>query len=211
MTRSIFGVIAVAVGLGIISGPGCAQTGVGDPCIPEQEYDPTFQGFSPKEVNVESRSFQCQTRVCLANHFQGRVSCPYGQDLNGAGPSPETTGCIVPGSSPPEPVTGNADPTVAGGKIVQPQCVDRTADKAVYCSCRCADAPGTSTGGTLCSCPDGFQCAQLVTPIGDQDEQLAGGYCIKTGTAYNTANSCVSTCVASSATGGNCGPSSVSF
>jgi ankyrin repeat protein len=34
-------------------------------------------------VNVESRSFQCETRLCLAANFQGRVSCPYGQSLAG--------------------------------------------------------------------------------------------------------------------------------
>ena len=32
-----------------------------------------------REENIESRSFQCQTRICLVNHFQGRVSCPLGQ------------------------------------------------------------------------------------------------------------------------------------
>jgi len=208
MTRSIFGVIAVAVGLGVISGPGCAQTGVGDPCLPEQEYDPTFQGFNQKEVNVESRSFQCQTRVCLANHFQGRVSCPYGQNNPG---QDSTVTCFVPGSSPPQPVTGNTSASVQDGTVVQPECFDRQANEAVYCSCRCADAPGTPPGGNLCSCPDGFHCSQLVTPIGGEDEQLAGGYCVKTGTDYNAASSCSTTCVSTSATTGNCGAATVNF
>ena len=53
--------------------------GVGDPCIPEDEYQTAFTGYGETEVNVESRSFQCETRVCLVNHFRGRVSCPYGQ------------------------------------------------------------------------------------------------------------------------------------
>lgn len=57
----------------------CPTSGVGDPCIPEDEYRANFRGFTLKEENIESRSFQCQTRLCLVNHFQGRVSCPFGQ------------------------------------------------------------------------------------------------------------------------------------
>ncbi len=58
---------------------GCQSGGVGDPCIPEDEYNAQFSGFKMTEENIESRSFQCQTRICLVNHFQGRVSCPLGQ------------------------------------------------------------------------------------------------------------------------------------
>src|SRR6266571_3397329 len=81
MTRSIvsglLGLISVvAIGYLPIS---CASGGVGDPCIPEDEYNPDFAGFKVTEENIESRSFQCQTRICLVNHFQGRVTCPLGQ------------------------------------------------------------------------------------------------------------------------------------
>ena len=58
---------------------GCPAGGVGDPCTPEDEFRENFAGFDLTEANIESRSFQCQTRVCLVNHFQGRVSCPTGQ------------------------------------------------------------------------------------------------------------------------------------
>jgi hypothetical protein len=105
MTRSILIVIAVGAFLDIVAGSGCAQGGVGDPCIPEAEYDTCFAGFSQTEVNTESRSFQCQTRLCLVNHFQGRVSCPYGQVAAGTGNLPactgsEATGCCSDGTSP---------------------------------------------------------------------------------------------------------------
>ena len=70
--------LAMAVGASFV-GSNCGGSGVGDPCVPEDEYLTTFSGFAVSEVNVESRSFQCLTRVCLVNHFQGRVSCPYGQ------------------------------------------------------------------------------------------------------------------------------------
>ena len=77
-TRHILGGLAACTVIAILAAPGCKQTGVGDPCTPEQEYSTTFRGFDEKEVNVESKSFQCQTRLCLVNHFQGRVSCKYG-------------------------------------------------------------------------------------------------------------------------------------
>jgi hypothetical protein len=211
MTRSFFSVIAVGI-VGFALSPalmaGCKATGVGDPCTPEQEYDPTFNGFDEAEVNVESKSFQCQTRLCLVNHFQGRVSCPYGQDAQGNPPKDPSgklfndshgnpiAACGVPGSTPDgtgkqsEPISGNAnDPKTLA--TVKPECTDRTADKAVYCSCRCANVNGrTDDGANYCKCPDGFQCTQLVTPIGPTDTGLTGAYCIKSGTAYDPTNAC---------------------
>src|SRR5271165_2585312 len=82
MTRSILAILAASIAVAVLSGTGCNATGIGDPCVPEQEYLPTFQGFDPQEVSVESKSFQCMTRLCLVNHFRGRVSCPYGQNAN---------------------------------------------------------------------------------------------------------------------------------
>jgi hypothetical protein len=78
--------------------PGCDADGIGDPCIPEDEYTDTFSGFAVTEVNTESRSFQCQSRLCLVNHFQGRVSCPYGQSAEQAASNPA---CALPGSAEP--------------------------------------------------------------------------------------------------------------
>jgi hypothetical protein len=81
MTRSILVLIAVAALVSNVAGSGCSSGGgVGDPCVPEQEYQTCFAGFSIDSVDTETKSFQCQTRVCLVNHFQGRVSCPYGQN-----------------------------------------------------------------------------------------------------------------------------------
>src|SRR5687767_9483775 len=85
---------------------GCEAGGVGDPCIPEAEYDLYFNNFSQLDVFAETRSFQCETRICLVNHFEGRVSCPYGQtgsDLttqDGLDPSARDLGalCKVPGT-----------------------------------------------------------------------------------------------------------------
>jgi hypothetical protein len=95
MTRSILcGLLAlVSVGtLGIVP-MACQSGGVGDPCTPEDEYDSTFPGFNVVQEFIESRSFQCATRVCLVNHFQGRVSCPFGQAAPKTCNGPDDTSC----------------------------------------------------------------------------------------------------------------------
>jgi hypothetical protein len=189
--RGLLGLLALGL-VTVLGGMGCKQTGVGDPCVPEQEYDPTFSGFVVDQVNVESKSYQCETRLCLVNHFQGRVSCPYGQDKGGAAPS-NANPCTVPGTS--TPVTGPPD-DAKNGKSVPPQCLGRKAEQAVYCSCRCANIDGrTDDGANYCECPDGFKCEQLVTSIGAGDTGLTGAYCIKSNTKYDRNNTgCDSTC-----------------
>ena len=191
--RPMFCVAAVGAFVAAAS-PACKTTGVGDPCTPEQEYDATFTGFDIKQVIAESKSLQCLTRVCLVHHFRGRVSCPYGQTMvNG--------GCTIPGTA--DVISGDPDLPEATRAVVKPQCLDRRADNAVYCSCRCANANGaTDDGANYCSCPDGFTCAQVYPPTGLGNEGLTGGYCVKAGTEFNTAAAnCVNEC---SATAKNC-------
>ena len=84
-SRAILTVFLVGSAL-LLAIPACTDEGVGDPCTPEQEYEPSFTGFDDKEVNVESKSFQCRTRICLVNHFRGRASCPFGQSAEGNPP-----------------------------------------------------------------------------------------------------------------------------
>jgi hypothetical protein len=93
-----------------------------------------------------------------------------------------------------DPTTGTvSDPKV--GATVKPQCTDRTADKAVYCSCRCADVDGNKPSDQVfCDCPSGFTCTQLVSSIGATDSGLTGAYCIKSGTQFDPSNSCGSFC-----------------
>jgi hypothetical protein len=216
----------------VVSGTGCATTGIGDPCIPEAEYASDFLGFSEQEVNVESKSFQCETRLCLVNHFRGRVSCPYGQNASASAadnqgamtppafqcdgehgaPNTQNTQCCLPGVDQPvisDTDMGKTDGTAATSEVLA-NCSDRTADKAVYCSCRCENVDGkTDDGAVYCQCPDGFACTQLVTPIGAGNAGLTGGYCIKKNTDYNVATSCSVPCNAQAKAGqaGYCGPS----
>lgn len=190
----------------LVAGSNCDE-GIGDPCTPEQEYNRDFLGFDEKEVNVESKSFQCRTRLCLVNHFRGRVSCPYGQQQSGEPPTGGDKSCSIPGDDTKK-IEGAKDPATGDfidarkKSAVSAQCVDRASDKAVYCSCRCADINGQKPSDqAFCDCPDGFQCQRLVTSIGQGNEGLTGSYCIKQNTAYDPTTAC---------TQGDCDPNNKS-
>jgi len=185
MTRSNSLLSFIALATFGLSTLGCEPGGVGDPCIPEDEYRQEFSSFAVSEVNVESKSFQCVTRVCLVNHFQGRVSCPYGQSEAAVGipdPTTEVAGtdksqrCRIPGT----------DGTLEQDQIdvpVEPQLTERLAEQAVYCSCRCK---GPDPNARYCECPSGYSCEELVKELGfSKGSQLAGSYCVKSGTAYD--------------------------
>jgi hypothetical protein len=197
--------LLMAVTLGL-SALGCQSGGVGDPCTPEDEYRQDFNGYQLTEVNVESKSFQCETRVCVVNHFQGRVSCPYGQ--TGMNPdivtptSPDykqptdPARCRVPGtngkhcidsSTPPKPVDCPEDaPGLTNIDAitvpVDPQRIYRNAQDTVYCSCRCQ---GPDKTARYCTCPSGYECSELVKELGLGPSELAGSYCVKSGTVYD--------------------------
>lgn len=187
MTRSqwLIGFISMtSVGF---SAAGCNPVGVGDPCIPEDEYSATFSGFGVSEANVESRSLQCDTRVCIVNHFQGRVSCPYGQRVDASGNVTSGTppgACHVPSST--QKVTVPVDA----------QLLHRRAQDRVYCSCRCEGADKTAN---YCSCPIGYSCLPLIPDLGLGKEQLAGKYCLK-----NTENGDQISELTCAASAGNC-------
>jgi hypothetical protein len=257
---------------------GCPSGGVGDPCTPEDEFKESFAGFKLTEENIESRSFQCNTRICLVNHFQGRVSCPLGQakpKVCGQGQTCDNPGeeCLPAGA-----IIKECDPTTCGDGVDANNCNDsngnnkacgnlpcnndsrtcecsgsadcpenyfcdsdtklcrtsvcakpfenledgdpycfvpgtatpiavevcgqcsastqrpRDADNAVYCSCRCGPPSSGSTEDdenfNFCTCPEGFQCAEIRPNIGLGDAQIAGKYCIKQGTEYKDDSSC---------------------
>jgi hypothetical protein len=167
-SRGVRSELLLLLACGVLSSTLAAcESGVGDPCVPEEEYLETFSGFSAEEVVAETRSLQCETRVCLVNHFQGRVSCPYGQTAQQTASGPR---CVVPGGVTPVQ------------EEVSPQLLARRADDAVYCSCRC---DGPDKNARYCECPTGFSCEQVIPKLGIGKEQLAGSYCIREGTRYN--------------------------
>ena len=172
---------------------GCNPGGVGDPCTPEDEYQQYFNGFQVTETNVESRSFQCETRLCLVNHFQGRVSCRLGQTSDQGAPYDLAQGPTAPNANwaPRCSIPGTKVDRVARDSKdninveVPPQLANRQTDQAVYCSCRCN---GPEKNARYCECPEGFQCEPLVDDlkIPGGGGQLAGSYCIRAGSRYDT-------------------------
>ena len=194
MARGIrrLGALVVATAAAACAGSckgGCEDgaEGVGNPCLPSLEQDPGFSGFGTREVSVERGAPGCPTGVCLVNHFQGRVSCPYGQSAEDVQSDPA---CFVPG-----------DRAEAVAVPVSPQLEGRRPDDAVYCSCRCA-GPDGSRDGDYCECPSEFECAPVVEDWGGESSAIAGSYCIPKGTRYDVATN-PSTCDAITA---SCGP-----
>jgi hypothetical protein len=164
---------ASAVGQGG-SGGSSVQGALSSICLTADESDPNFSGFSATELGIETESAACSSKVCLRNHFQGRVSCPYGQPAAGGG-------CFLPSSSVPVAVA------------VDPQLEARQANVASICTCRCAgDGPGP-----YCSCPASMECAPLFQNlgVGGAAAAISGSYCIPTGSDYDStapATACVS-------------------
>ncbi len=150
----------------------CEAGGVGDPCIPNAEFSPDYPGATESGAEIEDRSFQCDTRVCLVNHFRGRVTCPFGNNKGDRGPVSQSayTGddrdeCYVPGTS--QIVT----------EEVNSQCKPRKDE--VYCSCRCA---GDDDNAKYCECPDGYTCATVTNSLDPTLVAPGDKYCVKKGT-----------------------------
>lgn len=151
-------------GAGAAPAPPAAE--VGAPCVIDDETQPSFNGASVAEVILATQP-SCASELCLANHFQGRVSCPYGQTEAEATAGPR---CFLPGTN--EPVTVR----------VQAQLVARPPALASTCSCRCA-GPGD---GPFCECPATTECVEVVLPLGlPSREDISGSYCIPPGAAYD--------------------------
>lgn len=128
---------------------------LGTSCVPTEEFDPTFSGFSSNEVTIDMRSASCASGVCVIQGFQGRVSCPMGS-------SEEAQTCRLPGTSDPV--------TVA----VPAQLIDRPPSVASTCSCRCAGPDD----GPFCECGAGQICRELVSELGLPGDLAAGSYCV---------------------------------
>jgi len=149
----VFGALGVA----------CKSGGVGDPCIPNLEYSATDPGAVETGAQIEDRSFQCETRVCLINHFRGRVTCPWGNTLGGS--QVANAECFVPGTNV----------KISAG--VKPNCRDRKDN--VYCSCRCA---GEDTAAKYCECPAGYACDTVTNSLDPTLMRPGDQYCVRDAT-----------------------------
>lgn len=178
MTRSI---LAGLLGLFSIAAIGalplaCQSGGIGDPCIPEDEYNAAFAGFKLTEENIESRSFQCSTRICLVNHFQGRTSCPEGQKAPvscNPDAAPEKGDCPTLLAGTPQETTALCVEAgvLADDCVPPPDCstADDCPGKVACNNKKCADpCPGGFTcdpNRKVCACTpaaerDGYKCRQ---------------------------------------------------
>lgn len=157
---------------------------IGAPCLPSEENDPSFDGFSNMEINLPGNA-PSGSPVCVVDHFRGLVTCPYGQDTAGQPPAGAAP-CTTLGG---RPVTG----------AVEPQCTDRRAADTVVWSCRCANWQGkTDDGDTYCSCPSGTACTQAVSPIGGEDD-FSGAYCLSPRATGDGGTTCAVWCDPTSA------------
>ena len=186
-------------GSGSAQGPGA----VGAPCTPTPEGDSLFSGFDLGPDFIETGFAACASKICLANHFQGRVSCPLGQ--------PAPTRC-----------DGPDDTTTCGGA----RCVE-SADAPIVC-----DPGSDDQGAAMCAafggncdpdrsrcvcaidadCPGGLHCDASAgmckvhvceTPAGCQsadasDTENAGKSCCLPGTSTPVAEAVCEQCDADS-------------
>ena len=140
---------------------GCPNSGVGAQCTPEDEYREQFAGFTLQSAFIESRSFQCETRLCLVNHFQGRTSCPLGQEKpkncnpsggnDGSCPDGET--CKAAGV-----IIDDCDPTVCGTAGADPSNSNGDGGKKAACGGLVCDKDGRFCGCTSGACGEGYFC-----------------------------------------------------
>lgn len=153
---------------------------LGDPCIPHDEFSPTFSFFTQDEFTVDSGSPSCSSGVCLVANFRGRTTCPYGQPAAEANP-PGSASTVDPTLGPDDRCYlpgGSHDSASEVTVPVDPQFVGRPPEDSVYCSCRC---DGPAGGEPFCTCPDGFECAHLIDERGvGSVARFAGSYCVKT-------------------------------
>jgi len=124
----------------------------------------------------------CATGLCLENHFQGRVTCPFGQNADDV--------ATLPPSDPARcrlPFQAGETEQQAVSVAVAPQFSGRPPADAVYCSCRCA---GPDPAATYCSCDADFTCVELVADTGQPNAAAyVGSYCVRAGTEYDPAAS----------------------
>lgn len=199
MTRKIVTGLCAVLGVAAIGllPTACSSAGVGDPCIPEDEYKPGFAGFTVSEEFIESRSFQCETRVCLVNYFQGRVSCPLGQALPTActpDAGCDEGECVESVTLAPECTSNEQCQQFAG------ICNTASADSP-YCECN-PDNADTCPAGFTCTDVDGVkQCKSFVCHVpggcqvaGAPPEENAGKDCCVPGTDTPVATSVCGQC-----------------
>lgn len=126
---------------------------IGNACVSSDEYVSGYSGYELDQINLETESAACSSGICLAYHFQGRVSCPYGQtEADLSLPTDDPHRCRVPRAPGSTEIRAVEVP-------VPPSFADRSAHDAAYCTCAC-DGPNPA-----CTCPNGYSCRQVIEPF----------------------------------------------
>lgn len=136
--------------------------------------------------NPQSGTCECQSDM----HCPDGAACDVGTKQCKRYVCRPPAGCQVAGASAEENegkiccTMGTGAPVVGA---VCGQCAEgsgRSAEEAVYCSCRCGPAEGAPHDPTAeyCACPSGFECAEIFPYGGSATSLHEGKYCIKPGT-----------------------------
>lgn len=165
-------------------GGDASKEAIGTPCVPSEEQVSGFTAYDANEVTLDVDHPACGGGLCVVNHFQGRVSCPYGQtEADLALPADDPRRCRI--------TDADGRPT---GEVVEsavpPQLLDRRAEDVVRCSCRCA---GPDPNADYCTCPSRMDCVELFEDFGFQNG-FEGSYCIALGTTYDEDTAGTATC-----------------
>jgi hypothetical protein len=153
--------------------PSATPTSVGTPCLPSQEALESFAGFQVSDVSL-SQSPTCGDERCLVQHFQGRVSCPYGQTQTEIEslPADSAARCRL--------IDDRGTLTASALELaVAPQLTNRRASDVVVCSCQCA---GPAPNADYCTCPAEMECVELIAGVAPG---AGSSYCIAAGTRYD--------------------------
>ncbi|MDB4988552.1 MAG: hypothetical protein JWN04_3730 [Myxococcaceae bacterium] len=146
--------IRIAFALASLGAIGCADEGIGDPCIPEAipcDSNGENCGYKASESYIEASSVQCRSRLCLVYKLD-----------NG------TNGMIA---SDPRKLCTDKNP--ATGCLTNEKLND-----SVYCTCRCKQGD-VKTKQELCSCSSGYTCHEVLNLGG---AGIVGSYCVKSST-----------------------------
>jgi hypothetical protein len=176
------------------SGDGNHVPSVGEACsdVLPDELQPRFSNYGVDELNVDCGASECRTSVgpfCMTYHFQGRVTCPYGQTESQLASFPATDPgrCRLPradGTMTTEPV----EVTVA------PQLAERRPEKTIFYTCVCA---GTDSTREYCTCPAAMHCETLSEGFLATERGITG-LCVRDHAAYEPSSTPLLECSTSS-------------
>jgi hypothetical protein len=143
-------VVALLAALGAV---GCEAPGVGDPCTPESVPPCVRDAEGVLRCGFNDREAYLETSSVQCRTRVCMVYKLSGDPNRILGESPEcltdSTGCVT----------------------------QDAVDDRVYCTCRCRAPAGVDT--TVCECPEGFACEEVLELGGDG---IRGSYCVRSST-----------------------------